>query len=82
MRKFVGTMPEAPNGRFIADFINSKGELVAKLSFDHNREAEAGHFMKYWLEHDELRPVHIGVDEIELYPERLETAFHHSKREL
>lgn len=79
MNKCVVTMPEAPNGRFIAEFLNPKGELVAKLSFDHHDEKQMGHFQKHWLEHNELRPVYVGVHELEFYPERLGSAFHVSK---
>jgi hypothetical protein len=77
--KVIVTMPEGR--RFHVDFLNPDGELVAKLGFDHNQENRVGHFIKYWLEHNELRPAD-GVDDLEFHPERLGDAFHVSKLKL
>lgn len=81
MKKVVFTMPEAPNGRFIGEFLNPEGELVAKVSFDHHQQNHAGFFMKNWLEHNEL-PATLGTyaEELEFHPEHLGNAGHPSKR--
>ena len=76
MNKIVVTMPEGR--RFHVEFINPDDELVAKLSFDHNQENRVGHFIKHWLEYNELRPAD-GVYELEFHPERLGDAFHVSQ---
>jgi hypothetical protein len=77
MNKAVVTMPDL---RFHVDFLNPEGELVAKYSFDHHQQNHMGHCIKYWLEHNELRPVDGTMAEaLEFHPERLGKAFHVSK---
>jgi hypothetical protein len=63
-------------GRFVLSILNSQGWLVSKMTFDHHAEREMSQFIKFWLEHRELRPIHIGVSEVEFHPEHVEEGYY------